>query len=613
MAKDLKVKVTLVTDVDNAVTSVKKAEGSFRKFGKYLSSRFVFTLADVERAFRKVFDAMRETITLKRQEIALRGQLASMGVSFDTFIAKLKETSNNTVTTAKLIEQSSRALLLGIPVDEIGNLLSVASSRAATFGRTVEQAFDDLVRGIGRASPKILDNLGFVVDLEDIYLTAAETLGKTVEQLTRLERQTALTSKVLRDGRDAMDALGDSADDMGTSVDQAATALSEFNSAVDQGLGIVGTTLAAMLTQLGSGLAFIGSAIAGVTGALLSLAAFIPGVGDLFTDFADKAFETAGKMYELGQAGQQLSTDLTSTNSILIRSFLGLEVATDKVSDSTKKLLIKQREEKIALEAEKTAARELTKALKETADAEDALAISVAATAEALGLATSLEIQKKIDDINTLIRTQADELGETSQEYKRMRAVGEAELTKLNAQLVAVQAGLSGVKDAAALAADGLSGTALRAQQLIDKNRGVASSTDDLTSAFTKEGQALHNVDGSFDEYRDGVDAASESNKRFGVQTNITDQAVRRQKQGLEETRNQVRLTILDFDRLVESQGRVAAGAAAIAAGARQSGNRVFIGGVGRFITEAGFGGITGQGKHTPFNISGGTFTTVRR
>jgi hypothetical protein len=492
--------------------STAKAEGSFRKFGKFLKSRFVFTLSDVERAIRKVFDAMRESVTLKRQEIALRGQLASMGVSFDKFIAKLVETSNKTVTTAKLIEQSSRALLLGIPVDQIGDLLSVAASRAAPFGRSVEQAFDDLVRGIGRASPKILDNLGFVVDLEETYLSAAEALNKTVESLSRVERQAALTNLIIRSGKDAMKALGDAADDMGTSVDQAATAMADFSAAGSSALGIVGLSLATTIAGISGGIAILTSGVAGIVALLAQLIAFIPGVSSEVQKFADKALEVTNKLFESGKRGGELATGLEAANRILIRSLLGLEVASDEVNDATKELLRTQREEKLALEAAKVEARELAVQLQKTADAENELAIAVNNTAQALGLATSTDIQDQMGQIVLAIAAMKAELGASSEEFKTFSAVGNAELLVLEAQLINVQAGLGGLDDAAATAAEGMTGTAARAQALIDVNTGLITTTGDLTSGLDGVGDSAFGAGDGFgrlgtDINRAGVEA----------------------------------------------------------------------------------------------------------
>ena len=163
---DHKVKIRLEAE-DNASPKIKKAEKSARSLGQYLSDKFVITLGDVTRAASKAWGKLQEAVTLKAQEKALAAQLVSMGEDFDTFIAKLKEVSANTVSTGDLIASSSRALFLGIPADKISGLLEGARVAAVATGAEVSNAFEDITKGIARASPLILDNLGLVYEFRE--------------------------------------------------------------------------------------------------------------------------------------------------------------------------------------------------------------------------------------------------------------------------------------------------------------------------------------------------------------------------------------------------------------------------------------------------------------
>jgi hypothetical protein len=65
------------------------------------------------------------------------------------------------------------------------------------MGISATQAFNDIVTGLGRMSPLILDNLGITVDLEATMKRYAETLGKTSDALTDTERKQALVNAVI--------------------------------------------------------------------------------------------------------------------------------------------------------------------------------------------------------------------------------------------------------------------------------------------------------------------------------------------------------------------------------------------------------------------------------
>ena len=238
---------------DASSAAVKKVEGSFRRLTTFLKSKFVITLGDVTRIAKAAFDSFKESLDLKSQTNALRIQLAQQGLAFDKYIAKLNEVAQGTVSTASLIKSSSKALLLGIPADQIADLLEVARVSAIATGQTVAQAFDDIATGIGRASPMILDNLGLVVKLGPAYAEMARQLGKSTEQLTAAEQKQALLNKVLEIGKGRIAAYGDQQDTLAKALQQAGAAQDDFRIGAGKVAGVVGTTLAGVLVRAAEG------------------------------------------------------------------------------------------------------------------------------------------------------------------------------------------------------------------------------------------------------------------------------------------------------------------------------------------------------------------------
>ncbi|KKL65064.1 hypothetical protein LCGC14_2158720, partial [marine sediment metagenome] len=104
---------------------------------------------------------------------------------------------------------ANRAALLGIPVDELENLMAIARAAATATGESVQKMFNDIVVGIGRASPMILDNLGIVIKIETATAEYAATIGKTAAELTDAEKKQALLNAVLVSGEDIMRKVGE--------------------------------------------------------------------------------------------------------------------------------------------------------------------------------------------------------------------------------------------------------------------------------------------------------------------------------------------------------------------------------------------------------------------
>lgn len=125
------------------------------------------------------------------------------GTTGSAMLSSLRGAARGAISDSDLMLAANRASLLGVAdtAEELAGLLEVASARGAALGLSTQQAFSDIVTGIGRQSPLILDNLGIIVDLDAAYDTYAATLGKTASQLTELEQKQAVTNQVVANSK----------------------------------------------------------------------------------------------------------------------------------------------------------------------------------------------------------------------------------------------------------------------------------------------------------------------------------------------------------------------------------------------------------------------------
>jgi hypothetical protein len=226
---------------DEATATVKKVEGRFKRMGQEIraaSLKIAAGIAGVTLAFRGL-EAAGDRLAQRK---ALETSLAAQGVAIDEYLNKLDGLARGTVTTADLVSSSSRALLLGIPADKIAGLLEVARASAIATGQDISTAFNDITTGIGRASPLILDNLGLVVDLEEVYRVAADSVDKNVASLSNEEKTLALVNDVLKVGEERVRAFGNAQDNTAQSLKQTTTRLVEAKDAIlEYSLGALGT------------------------------------------------------------------------------------------------------------------------------------------------------------------------------------------------------------------------------------------------------------------------------------------------------------------------------------------------------------------------------------
>jgi hypothetical protein len=112
-------------------------------------------------AAKTAFDFAKEYAEFEQSTMAMERQF---GVSSDAIIQKLKEVSGGTISNKNIVLSANRAMALNVTKDQekIAKMLEFARLRARAMGITTSQAFDDIVTGIGRGSPLILDNLGII-------------------------------------------------------------------------------------------------------------------------------------------------------------------------------------------------------------------------------------------------------------------------------------------------------------------------------------------------------------------------------------------------------------------------------------------------------------------
>lgn len=122
-----------------------------------------------------------------------RGFIRNFGTDIQKNLDVLRVASKNTISDLDLMQTANRASLLGVTdsVEDLAGLMLTARLRGKEMGLTTTQAFSDIVTGIGRGSPLILDNLG--IKIPDAFKETAESMGSA-------EKTIALTNLVIEDG-----------------------------------------------------------------------------------------------------------------------------------------------------------------------------------------------------------------------------------------------------------------------------------------------------------------------------------------------------------------------------------------------------------------------------
>lgn len=290
MANDRVVAIRITADGRVAIEELDKVD---RKLGDQPSKldnlkenwlEFAAAVGAAMYAANKAWDLAEQSAKFEQSRQAFGNMVRSMGRDAQVEFAKINAAAGGLIDQATLTEAANRALSLGIPIDKLGNLMEIARAKARDMGITTTQAFGDIVTGIGRGSPMIIDNLGITLRIGEANEKYATSIGKTVEQLTDAEKKTALLNAVLVSGESALK-------NHNLQVDTAYEKMQRWKTEVKDAMLIVGD----IISRLASGVYGI---VFGIGAAVNGMIAVVARAIQKFGELVDKIPGMQGKFAE---------------------------------------------------------------------------------------------------------------------------------------------------------------------------------------------------------------------------------------------------------------------------------------------------------------------------
>lgn len=128
------------------------------------------------------------------------GQIAyasATGIAMRTLTKDIQAATNAQVTFQDAAQAGAIGTAAGLSADQITRLGSAAADASQILGRDVTDSFNRLVRGVTKAEPELLDELGIILRLNDATAAYALELGKNANELTQFEKSQAVANDVL--------------------------------------------------------------------------------------------------------------------------------------------------------------------------------------------------------------------------------------------------------------------------------------------------------------------------------------------------------------------------------------------------------------------------------
>lgn len=192
-------------------------------------------------AFSKALEFGEQAAQIDQVTSSFNTLTSSLGAAPD-LLDKLTAATRGTVTELDLMASTTQMLTgtsgaLGAALADAAPQLAAIAQAAhdlnPTMGTTAEM-YDRLSRGIKKAEPELLDEVGILMNLTQVYKSFADSLGKPVTELTKAEKTQAMLNAVLQEGSTIVEqakgvntSYSDSISQMQTSMENAGNAMKE--------------------------------------------------------------------------------------------------------------------------------------------------------------------------------------------------------------------------------------------------------------------------------------------------------------------------------------------------------------------------------------------------
>lgn len=209
------------------------------------------TLFAVGAAFR----ALENAANIQNQIKGFKELAAITGTSMLSTTAAVREATGGLLEFQAASQQVAIATAAGFSKDQIVGLAEGAKLASVALGRDMTDSYNRLIRGVTKAEPELLDELGIILRLDIATRKFAASQGLVAEKLTIAQRRMAVYNEVNKQLQENFGAFGSEADEYLNGFTRFATTISDV--AKDIG-GFVTTVLEPFAAFLDRSSGFLG-------------------------------------------------------------------------------------------------------------------------------------------------------------------------------------------------------------------------------------------------------------------------------------------------------------------------------------------------------------------
>ena len=228
------------------------ASKAFSKQAQTISGGLVpiyATLAAQVFAVSAAFRFLQEASDFKNLIAGQEAYGAFTGTMYKKISTDIRAATNAQISYAEASQAAAIGISSGLNANQLTQLGTAAANVSLILGRDVTDSFNRLIRGVTKAEPELLDELGIVLRLDPALRNYAAGLNKTKEELNAFERSQAVAAEVIGQAEEKFGGVQAIMDPTAFAFNQFAQAFNDLLDDLKVGLGGLAQTVLPFFTK----------------------------------------------------------------------------------------------------------------------------------------------------------------------------------------------------------------------------------------------------------------------------------------------------------------------------------------------------------------------------
>ena len=217
------------------------------------------TLAANVFALSAAFQFLQTSMNTKNMIEGQKAFGSITGVAYGTITDSIRKATQGQLAFKEAAEAAAIGTAAGLNRDQLERLGEAATNVSIALGRDLADSFNRLVRGVTKAEPELLDELGIVLRLEPALKAYSVAIGKSVADLNQFEKSQAIANEVLGQAETKFGAIQQVMEPGAFALGQFTSSFNDLLDILKEGLGGIAQTVLPFFTE---NLAALGSALA---------------------------------------------------------------------------------------------------------------------------------------------------------------------------------------------------------------------------------------------------------------------------------------------------------------------------------------------------------------